>query len=461
MRVCGVVAAAAALGTLGMTGAGASAAVSGAAQPSRAHAGWSLTSSPTAAGAAGAVAPRPGSQLWAKRYNGRGNTDDGARFVAVSPDGRTVYVAGSSGTLAYDAVTGARRWIRNDPGVGGITSLVAGPGGRRVFLAGVAGAGYGVAACSAATGARLWSRHFGHDNADYRPVSAAVSPHGRTLFVTERSSAAFETIAFDVMTGARRWTSRYTGPSAGNTATSVAVSPTGTTVFVTGASDVSGGGDDYATVAYNARTGAQRWVTRYDGGGAQTDFSYSRVVSAGGGRVYAMFSIGLPKNTAGNHDAAAAYDAATGAQLWVRRNISSVLGFAQAIAASAAGDRVFVTGEGATAAYRGATGTRLWVRHDSGPGKSWDGASSVALSPTGNEVAVTGGSHGRNGYADYATVTYRAATGARLWASRYDGTGHKEDIALCVVFGKGRVFVTGRSFGRGSGDDYATIAYKN
>ena len=40
----------------------------------------------------------------------------------------------------------------------------------------------------------------------------------------------------------------------------MAVSPTGGTVYVTG-----GSGDGYATIAYNAVTGAQLWVQRYDG----------------------------------------------------------------------------------------------------------------------------------------------------------------------------------------------------
>jgi hypothetical protein len=129
-------------------------------------------------------------------------------------------------------------------------------------------------------------------------------------------------------------------------------------------------------------TGAQRWVTRYDGGGAATEFSHSTVVSSGS-RVCVMFSIGLPENTApGNHDALAAYDPATGAQLWVKR---FALGFAQAIAVSPDGRRVFLIGQGADkfrdGRLPGATGARLWAREYKGRPGGESEATSVAASP--------------------------------------------------------------------------------
>ena len=48
------------------------------------------------------------------------------------------------------------------------------------------------------------------------------------------------------------------------------VSPDGSKVFVTGYSVGSASGYDYATVAYDASTGSELWVKRYDGPGTAT-----------------------------------------------------------------------------------------------------------------------------------------------------------------------------------------------
>jgi len=119
-------------------------------------------------------------------------------------------------------------------------------------------------------------------------------------------------------------------------------------------------------------------------------------------------------------------------------------------------------------AYSAATGRRLWVRRYNGPGNGFDIARSVAVSPGGGRVFVTGGSRGRaagDDY-DYATVAYSAATGRRLWVSRYNRpeppSTQLGDTASAVAVspGGGRVFVTGSSWGgRAAGIDYATVAY--
>ena len=84
----------------------------------------------------------------------------------------------------------------------------------------------------------------------------------------------------------------------------------------------------------------------------------------------------------------------------------------------------------------------------------------VAVSRDGSAVFVTGGSDGQNSK-DYATVAYNVATGARLWASRYNGPENNYDEATSIGVSPdgSRVFVTGRSgFGPYDSNDFATIA---
>jgi hypothetical protein len=75
-------------------------------------------------------------------------------------------------------------------------------------------------------------------------------------------------------------------------------------------------------------------------------------------------------------------------------------------------------------------------------------------------VYVTGASRGRHSGLDYATIAYNAATGARQWIHRYNGPGNGNDEALSVAASPGgrTVYVTGYSTGAASGQDYGTIA---
>jgi hypothetical protein len=300
-----------------------------------------------------------------------------------------------------------------------------------------------------------------------------VGRAGRTVFVTGSSRGDFATVAYRAGTGARLWVTRYDGPGHGfDSATSLALSPRTAKLFVTGRSGdgkpVSG--DDYATVAYRTTTGAQLWARRYTGPANSTDGARSVVVSPPGGRVFVTFVTGDQRGAIPRNDyATAAYSAATGARLWVRRYNGPANGWddASSLTASPAGRTVFVTGVSdragaaadiATVAYS-AAGSRLWVRRYSGPGRRGGAGISVAAGPGGRTVFVTGITAGD----DFATIAYRAVTGAQLWVRRYNGPGNGEDLPASVVASPavGRVFVTGRSPGAASPDDFATIAYRS
>src|SRR5581483_3229266 len=171
-----------------------------------------------------------------------------------------------------------------------------------------------------------------------------------------------------------------------------------------------------------------------------------------------------------------AYDAATGARLWTRRYDGPAHSFDSpvAIARSPDGSAVYVTGSSyspsdandfATVAYQASTGKRLWVTRYDGPGSKMDKAAAVAVSLDGARVIVTGSSFGGGDtQEDYATIAYAAADGSQQWIKRYDGAAHQSDTpaALAVSPDGQRVFVTGFGYeipGNTYSNDASTIAY--
>jgi PQQ-like domain len=419
-----------------------------------------------------AVSPH-GTQLWLKRYNGPANGPDHAESVVVSPRGDRVFVTGQSSagedpdgtpkydylTVAYNAVTGAGLWLKryNGPanGTDSAESVAISPAGDRVFVTGRSDgpdldAHYTTIAYNAATGAPLWvTRSLSRGT----PRAVGVSPNGAEVFVTGTmapvgSAWDYLTVAYNAATGAQLWARRYNGPiNQEDDASAMAVSPTGDRVFVTGSSYTTPYDTkyDYATVAYNALTGAQLWVKRYNDSAGEDDYARSVAVSPGGDRV---FVTGDP--------ATLAYNAATGAVLWLKPYKGG-----GSVAVSPAGDGVFVTGEDPVAvAYDPVTGAQLWAKPYSGSFY----ATSVAVSPAVARVFVAGESPGATpeDYGDYAVIAYNAATGTRLWANRYNGpaNGFDEVNSIAVSPGSDKVFVTGASPGADSAEDYATIAYQ-
>ena len=383
----------------------------------------------------------PGAQLWVRRYSGPAKLDDGARAVAVSPDGSAVFVTGSStgstggrdfATIAYDASSGATLWV---------------------------------------------SRYDGPENEEDAAAALCVSPDGSVLFVTgystaETSGTDYSTIAYDAATGATRWMSRYDGPGNGeDVATALQVSNDGSAVFVTGSSTGSTGGLDYATAAYESTTGVKLWTRRYDGPGRGDDFASALGVNPDGSEV---FVTGRSTGLTSNDYTTVTYDASTGAKLWTRRydGPGGRSDTATALGVSPDGLRVFVTGycvgttsgrDYATVAYKATTGVKLWgKRYDRPATGDAHIASALGVSPDGSAVFVTGSSSSSRGDGDYATLAYDALTGARLWAKRYDGPWDAGDAiatALGVRPDGSALFVTGFITSPTSGYDYATVAY--
>ena len=141
--------------------------------------------------------------------------------------------------------------------------------------------------------------------------------------------------------------------------------------------------------------------------------------------------------------------------------------YGQATAVSPDGSTVFVTGTaanavagadtgaGETIAYNAATGAVIWkAQFNPKPGVDDSGFSSIAVSPNGSTVFVTGHSGDANagiGLVE-AIVAYNAATGAKMW--QVIGTTHDSNGVhpLAVSPGSSKVFVTSAG-GSATGQD--------
>ena len=441
-------------------------------------------------------------ELWASRYNGPADSYDRAVDVAASPDGTAVFVIGQSfgplrvsyyETIAYSASSGAQLWARRYT-AGGIghdapSDVAVSPDGTRVFVTGgtareTSGSDATTIAYTASTGDRLWARRYiGPTNGGAGGSSLTVSSDGSMVFITGSISSGatddsnYLTVAYDAATGARRWVSRYDGPDGGDSnndyASSIASSPDGSKIFVTGGSYGGVTGSAYATITYDATTGNRLWVKRYEFKKFDNVNSARAIAVSPDGETVFVTGLSAGEDTDWDY-ATIAYDAATGTTSWEKRYNGppgSEMDAASALAVSPDGSKVFVTGESrqelgsnydyATLAYDATTGHKQWLKRYDGPGNGDDHAYSIAVSPDGSSVFVTGGSGDFSAQGDYATLAYDASTGAKRWVERYNGPSNEWDRAMSVAVSPDgtRVFVTGASFNAAGYDDFATIAY--
>jgi Ca2+-binding RTX toxin-like protein len=446
---------------------------------------------PTAAGSRFPATASPTTPAWVKHYNGPGDRFDWAKAIDVSPDGSTVFVTGQSfggpetredyATVAYDAATGTRLWASryDGPGHGYDSASAQGmsPDGQTVFVTGWSSATRGgstgdddwaTVAYDAATGATLWvSRYDGPVGNTDIANAIAVSSDGSIVFVTGLSyggsalafNADSATVAYDAASGAVRWVSRYDGPaSEGDSTSAIDVSADGSTVFVGGSTYGGSTRFDYLTMALHADTGLVQWASSYDGPAGFGDFTTDLVVSPDGSGV---FVTGRSHRTPFDIDSATvAYDAGTGAQSWVRRYKGAIVALdvapdSTSVFAAASNAADFVT-----FAYDTSDGGQQWRSRYDGPGSLSDAPVDLAVSRDGGLVYVTGSSYDGAASvpsADLATFALGAATGDRRWAMRYAGPHHADDRPTALVVSPdGRaVFVTGLT-GRFSAGRFST-----
>lgn len=465
-----------------------------------------LTTGPVAGGALDAL-PCPTAdptgvkhcETWAARYDAPTFGPDDVRDITVSPLDGTIFVTGLTDvtgsvrvqTVAHDPSTGSVLWASmiGDPGesTNGIALDIA-PDGGLLFVAADAriGTDYDqlVLALDPTNGSITWmARYDGPKQMADRVGGLTVSPDGATVFVTGHSWMDprwdVTTHAFDVATGDLIWTTDHDGPDGlDDQANDIATSPDGARVYVTGYTDTGDPArNDYLTLAYDAATGAILWQATYHGprGG---DRAETIAVAPDGARVFVTGSIAGE----GLETATVAYDAATGAELWVTHYVGPALGWHRpaAIGVTSDSERVIVTGNSdgqestsdryqdyVTITYDASSGEELWAARYDGPIGGRDRAEDLVVSPDGTRVFVTGTSDSGGApqgwvtpWWDVATLAYDLETGSLLWEARYDGLlgGGDSGRAIALAPGGSMLYVTGQTQGL-DGTDFQTLAY--
>jgi DNA-binding beta-propeller fold protein YncE len=425
-----------------------------------------------------------GTQLWAAKYHGN-NQQNHAVVAAASPNGATVYVTGITGlahfsTVAYNAATGAARWTATFYGRGYSqpSAMAVSPDGSKVFVTGYTtppGAccadQFVTVAYGAATGARLWvARTFNILHVGSVATAITVSPDGSSVYVAGDASKNPVVVAYNAATGAQRWVSRYQVPrGAGGGSEGVTVSPDGSEVFLTGPFRAPPAGPKFATVAYNAATGAQLWAQTAKGSSGSRDLAASPDGSA------VLVSGTVPLVSGGSVFTTTAYAPATGTPLWTHRfHGPGPDSAANAVTVSPDGRDVFVTGSSTdnvsgvvdytTVGYATTSGAQLWARSYQPPAgvNVPQGAEAAGVSPDGTSVYITGGAAGSaSNSVNYTTIAYRTATGQTAWLARYVGPRNFDFATSLAVSPTGQdVFVTGFIGVHDGCCNFGTVAYQ-
>jgi hypothetical protein len=313
---------------------------------------------------------------WWHGYQGIGAYDDAALDVVIDKSG-AAYVCGELGDAAGDGDASLMKLSGGDP---------------------------------------AWPSPKTYDgpahSTDYA-YKVALGP-GKSVYTAGGSEGANG--KFDVLvlkwsaSGAVQWARRYDGPAHDNDqAVAIGVDPAGN-VTVAGSSSNGGGDNDWAVVSWSS-SGARRWAWRYDGPEHHYDAPTDLVVAGDG----SVFVTGYSQVSMGLVTSLTVRLSSWGSKLWQKAYAGPEGSGAEAFAAAARpGGGVFVGGttssaathsDGLVVSYK-ASGARSVFALDTGSGGATDQSfSDLAVTSTGQVVAVGYSAAGGNSDCHVATYT--------------------------------------------------------
>lgn len=277
-----------------------------------------------------------GIPLWTNRYNGPGNSSDGAKAVAVDADNNVIvtgysYSSGTNSayaTIKYSSVgvpLWTNRWSGSAGSLDSPTALSLDSSNNVI----VTGASYESGGSSdyatvkySNAGTPLWTnRYNGPGNGSDEAYAVAVDGGNNVIVTGEtistESSADYTTIKYS-SAGVPLWTNRYSGPVYGGDFAVAVVVDTNNSVIVTGQSLGSSSGEDYVTIKYSG-AGVPLWTNRFTGPGndyESYDHPYALAVDGRDNVIVTGFS----SSNEGHLDCVTIKYSSAGEPLWTNRN---------------------------------------------------------------------------------------------------------------------------------------------
>ncbi len=312
-----------------------------------------------------------------------------------------------------------------------------------------------------------WSKIYnGSGNVQDSAVSLCANSNG-DVFVTgwTRGASTAEdivTIKYNPATGDTLWVKKLVGPSSDRP---LAITCDNNSVYVTGWT--FNPTRDIITIKYNGSTGDTSWVRRYNGSNNGGDYGIAITVDNSGN----VYSAGRSDVSGqGQKFTILKYDASgntpSGWPYVYIGGVSTTFDEAHAVKVDASGN-VYVTGEGGavpTSDYLtikiNSAGVLQWARRYNGSANSNDVAVGLVLDNTASNVYVGGYSTLSGTGQDYAVIEYNS-NGDSVGFASYNYVSSFEYMTAMTIDASNNVYVTGYSQGGATNYDYATIKYNS
>jgi uncharacterized delta-60 repeat protein len=426
-----------------------------------------------------------GRQLWDKRYNHIGASDEIFTDLAVDLAGNIIVVGncwhqdGSLGvTVKYDSM-GSRQWVTTYPeaenAAGSIVDMAVDASGNVIVTGHEDNVNFNPTCRTIkydADGRAVWDvKHEGAANSSY-DVNALVVDSKEHIILAGIESVPtigtnYKTIKYDEA-GNCLWEALFEGPESQFDTPSDRVTDLSLdqndNIVVVGYSTLEMWYSDWITIKYDG-SGNKVWTAQQDGFEG-SDVETSAVVADGLGQVYIT---GFSYTDEKGYDYYTVKYDMVGAEEWVTSydGLGSSEDMAEAMTIDAAGN-IYATGccyctgshYDITTVKYDIGGNMLWAVRYNGPDNSNDWANSIAVDSKGN-VLVSGTCEDLSWNGDYTTIKYDA-NGNMLWEAQYDGPAHGDDYTRAMIIDSNdNILLTGFSTGSEMGTlkDFATIKY--